>query len=235
MDAGNYRQELKFICTEAALFHMENKIRHICRPDKHADASGSYLVRSLYFDTFDDRCYSENLAGTDRRKKYRIRIYNDQTDEIHLECKYSRHGLKSKEMCPLTKEQYQALMKNRRISPREELLQRFLAEKSMELLSPKIIVEYVRTPYLFPAGNVRITFDREIRASSRVFDFPGKIAGLQYILPQDVHILEVKYDRMLPGAILELLAAGQDLRRTSFSKYALCRQCCPFPCGPISR
>ena len=43
-------------------------------------------------------------------------------------------------------------------------------------------------------------------------------------MAQDVHILEVKYDELLPGTIRELLTAGQQLSQISFSKYALCRR-----------
>lgn len=231
MNSQKYRHELKFLCAERELFLMENKIRHICRPDVHTGESGSYTIKSLYFDTLDDSCLAENLAGTDHRKKYRIRIYNNQTDIIHLECKYSRHGLKAKDMCPITRAQCRALMKGVP-APVEtscpELLGRFLTEKRTELLSPKIVVEYIRSPYVYPAGNVRITFDRRIRSSPQVAGFPEKTPALQSVLPQDMHILEVKYDRLLPGAILELLAAGQDLQKTSFSKYALCRQNHPY-------
>lgn len=237
MDTRKYRHELKFLCGENELFHMENKIRHICRLDKHAGDSGTYAIKSLYFDTIDDRCYSENMAGTDPRKKYRIRIYNDQTDTIHLECKYSRHGLKSKDTCSITRAQCENLMRGISIwdslreedstenSKQQELLRRFLAERDMEILSPKVIVEYVRTPYVFPAGNVRITFDRNIRSSPKISSFLERTQAMRSILPQGIHILEVKYDEMLPGAILELVSGGQDLQRTSFSKYALCRQC----------
>lgn len=240
MDTRKYRHELKFLCDEKELFHIESKIRHICRLDKHTGDARDYSIKSLYFDTLTDRCYSENMAGTDCRKKYRIRIYNNQTETIHLECKYSCHGLKAKDICSITRMQCEKLMKglplwgslgetdSREDAGGRELLRRFLAERDMEILSPKVIVEYVRTPYVFPVGNVRVTFDRTIRSSREVSSFLGKTSALQSILPQGTHILEVKYDQMLPGAILELVSGGQDLQRTSFSKYALCRQCNTF-------
>lgn len=237
MDTRKYRHELKFLCDEKELFHIESKIRHICRLDKHTGDASDYSIKSLYFDTLTDRCYSENMAGADCRKKYRIRIYNNQTETIHLECKYSCHSLKAKDICSITRTQCENLMKglslweslgetdSREDPGGRELLRRFLAERDMEILSPKVIVEYVRTPYVFPVGNVRITFDRIIRSSREISSFLGRTSALQSILPQGMHILEVKYDQMLPGAILELVSGGQDLQRTSFSKYALCRQC----------
>lgn len=232
MSTESYRHELKFLCAEKDLRHMERKVRSLCPPDSHVGSSGSYRIKSLYFDTVDDQCYLENLAGEDHRSKYRIRIYDDHTDQIRLECKSSLHDRKRKETCDLSERQY-ALLTGRltaHIPPETDetetprLLERFLAQQRTKLLRPKVIVEYVRTPYIFPAGNVRITFDRNIRSSPQVTDFLGTCRTFRSILPPDVHILEVKYDRMLPGAIRELLAGGQDLRRTSFSKYAMCRR-----------
>ena len=105
----------------------------------------------------------------------------------------------------------------------QKLAARFLLEKNLYLLTPKIIVEYRRTPYVYAAGNVRITFDRAIRASSRTDRFLGPNTTYRNILPENMHVLEVKDDEFIPAAILELAAAGRSLRRTSFSKYALCR------------
>ena len=208
---------------------MEEKIRHLCKPDPHAGNSGSYVIRSLYFDTYSDDCLAANLSGIDNRKKYRIRIYDGNPDFIRLECKYSHHNLKAKEMCVLTAGQCESLMHGASLPlpPEEtapgELLHYFLLERSTLLLTPRVIVEYMRTPYIFPAGNVRITFDRSIRSSGQTRHFLGKKIPFRTVLPDGIHILEVKYDEFLPDAIRELLAEGQDLRRTSFSKYSLCR------------
>lgn len=240
LDTKAYRREMKFLCEERQLRLIEDRIRHICRPDTYAEETGSYLVRSLYFDTYDDRCYHENLAGVDRRRKYRIRVYNDDRDRLKLECKYSYRGRKAKEVCPIDGRQYREIIEGEgfrksfeALGPKgpdkenpegAELLRRFLAERRTELLEPKAVVEYVRTPYVYEAGNVRITFDRAIRTSCRIRSFPERGKICRSILPEGVHVLEVKYDEVFPAAVRELLTAGQDLRSTSFSKYALCRQ-----------
>lgn len=222
-----YRHELKFLCGEGELRLLEERIRHICPPDSHVGGDGRYTIRSLYFDTCDDRCFYENEAGVDRREKYRIRIYNGKTDVIHLECKETRHGMKRKETCPLSPQQCRQLMKRSAVMsplPGQELLLRFLTLRSTQLLLPKVIVEYVRTPYVYAAGNVRITFDRFIRSSPEIDKFLEPRVSGRSVMAQDSHVLEVKFDEGLPGAIRELLTSGQDLSRTSFSKYFLCRK-----------
>ena len=107
-------------------------------------------------------------------------------------------------------------------SPFAPLLRSFLAERELRQLRPRILVDYHRTPYIYPIGNVRITFDRNIRASCTAELFRRDIPSYP-VLPDQADLLEVKYDEILPQALLEALTYGHDLRRTSFSKYYLSR------------
>lgn len=227
MNTLHYRHELKFICTDRRLFLLENRIRHLCRPDTHAGPGGIYVIRSLYFDTYDNKCLLESEAGTDNRKKYRIRIYNGSDEMIKLECKHSFRGMKAKETCRITREQCECLMNGDpigEVEPSQELLRRFMWDRSTMLLKPKVIVEYTRAPYVCSLGNVRITFDRDIGSSSDVHCFLEKDIRRRGILRQGEQLLEVKYDEALPSVIREFLTADRQLSRTSFSKYVLCRQ-----------
>lgn len=221
-----YRHELKFFCGEMELRLLEDKIKHVCTLDPHVGAEGVYRIKSMYFDTLDFRCLQENEDGADHRSKYRIRIYNDSGDVINLERKGSVRNRKYKDSCRINPKQYRQIVDGcpvEDVNAAQGLLAEFLAEKQMDLLRPSVIVEYVRTPYIYPVGNVRITFDRYIKAlDSRELlnrDVPGR-----GILPEHMHILEVKYDEIFPSALLELLNGTCSLRRTSFSKYALCKQ-----------
>ena len=87
---------------------------------------------------------------------------------------------------------------------------------------PVNIIEYDRTAFTYPIGNVRITFDKNIAASeetNKLFD-----DNLQKIplLPVDNHILEIKHDELIPDFILQLLELG-NLQQISFSKYYMGR------------
>ena len=222
-----YRHELKFICSENSLRVMEDKVKHLCRLDPYAESQGTYVIRSLYFDTYENSCLMEDLNGVDDRKKYRIRIYNGSSKLIKLECKHSLHGMKGKMTCSITEKQCESLIKGEpvlEIESSQELLKRFLWERSTTLLTPKVIVEYTRAPYVHKTGNVRITFDRNIRSSAEVKHFLDDDILCRGILPVGKQLLEVKYDKMLPSSIVELLAVGQQMNRTSFSKYMLCRK-----------
>jgi hypothetical protein len=88
-------------------------------------------------------------------------------------------------------------------------------------LRPRVIVAYERKAYVFEPGNTRITFDRNVRASSRIEDFGS--ADISYdFLNEYENVLEVKYDEFIPDFLLQLLELG-NLQQTSYSKYQLCR------------
>ena len=91
-----------------------------------------------------------------------------------------------------------------------------------DYLMPKIVVEYDRCAYIFDPGNVRITFDRNIRYSKEIDRFiDGKCV---YTMLEDINrILEIKYDEMLPGFIAQTLECG-NMNQTAYSKYKLTRE-----------
>ncbi len=93
-----------------------------------------------------------------------------------------------------------------------------------QLLRPRVLVSYVREPYIYAPGNVRVTFDSSIRTSlyHRTFleEQVADVSATDY--PQDM-ILEVKFDAFLPGIIEDIIQIGA-VRQQAFSKYAACRR-----------
>ena len=87
-------------------------------------------------------------------------------------------------------------------------------------LRPKVIVEYTRTPFIYKAGNVRVTLDCNIRSgvfSTDLFN-PASL-----VHTGDMDVLEVKYDRFLPDIVkMAIYPIGHD--RESMSKYEVCRK-----------
>lgn len=220
-----YRHELKYRCSIAQLELIKSRIEKIISIDKHAE-NGQYCIRSMYFDNYANRCYYENEQGVDPREKFRIRIYNASDKRISLECKRKERGKTNKTSCFLSKEQYYALVNGSVIEDLEyqhPLLRKFYYLIKMQLFRPAIIVEYDRIPYVYQNGNVRITFDTNIRSSTEFDKFFEKNIATREILEKGQHLLEVKYDEYIPDFIKESLEIG-DLRRTAFSKYYLCRK-----------
>ena len=85
-------------------------------------------------------------------------------------------------------------------------------------LRPKTIVDYEREPYIYEAGNVRITFDMKISASYELENFLDGDYQSYYILPSGLNVLEVKFDEILPSYIRNIVES-YGFKQTSFSKY----------------
>ena len=223
--ANNFRHEFKYRCDIRDIEIVKNRIKHLLQVDPHTK-DGTYEIRSMYFDNCFNRCYFENEMGTDSREKFRIRIYNGSSENIFLECKRKEHGKTHKTSARLTLEQFNNILNNQSLHISEDqpaLLNKFICLIKTQMYRPAVIVGYERIPYIYKCGNVRVTVDMNIRAS-RCFDkFFEKDIPWQPILPKGEHLVEVKYDELLPDFIknnLEMIG----LRRTTFSKYYLCRR-----------
>ena len=218
-----YRHELKFICSEAELTVIDYKLSALMHPDPHADDSGEYMIRSVYFDDMHKSGFHENEDGIDPREKFRIRFYNCSDSFISLEKKSKSHGMTGKRSCRIDREVCMRMIAGRSILDqlgRDPLLDEWIIRRETLRLRPVMLGEYRRKPLIYRQGNVRVTFDRAISAStafSRLFE--RQILRIP-VLPTGYSVLEVKYDDFLPDVICRLTGDGH-LRQTPFSKFYL--------------
>ena len=216
------RHEEKYICSERQLVIIENRLKAVMPVD--ANQTGSdYHIRSLYFDTAGDRMYHESLNGVNKRIKYRLRFYNMDTGFFRMERKDSVRNMKQKYSARVGIDTATALIDNKYPEDTDDkVLNEIYVLSKTEGLHPAAIVDYRRTAFTHPIGNVRITLDRDIACTSRTGEFLDKHALLYPVMPPGRHVLEVKYDNILPGYIKAVIDAG-NLERVSFSKYAYAR------------
>lgn len=218
-----YRHEWKYEMNYADMLTLKTRLSAVMYPDPHA-VGGMYKIRSVYFDTLSDKALREKIDGVNIREKYRIRFYNGDTSFISLEKKMKVNGLCAKLSCVLSKEEAQSIadgdiswMKDSGRNLCVELYHKMMTEN----LRPKTIVDYIRYPFVYPAGNVRVTIDLNIRTGGFRTDFlnPDTVtipAGASPIL------LEVKWDEYLPDIIKDAVSVpGRHV--SAFSKYAQCR------------
>ncbi len=219
-----YRHELKHDITASDMIAIRWRLRAVAEPDSHA-IDGKYLIRSLYFDTPSDKALVEKKDGVSRRQKFRIRYYNGDKSVIHLEkkCKIGRLGLKVSSN--LSESQAQSIvdgdicwMKD----SSEDLIRELYAHMTAERLSPKVIVDYTREPFIYRPGNVRVTLDYNIRTGLSCTDFLNADC---VTLPaaNGVCVMEVKWDEFLPEIIRDSVQLPHS-RTGSFSKYEACRE-----------
>ena len=224
-----WRNEIKYVCLETQMLEIQRRVDVICGLDAHTGDGDRYTVRSLYFDDLDNSAYYENEMGVDMRQKYRIRLYNGDADRLTLERKTKRNGKTFKESTALSREICEDILEGawlcENVGRMPPLLQEFYLEYRTKLLRPKVIVEYERIPYIYETGNVRVTFDRNISASVNVDDFLEQCLTTRPVMPAGQHVLEVKFDKLIPDHIQNALS-GEKLVQTAFSKYYLCRKIC---------
>ena len=222
---SRYRHEYKYLVDGARENVLLIRACGILEKDPHTDADGIYLIRSLYFDDYDDSCLSDNINGVDERSKFRIRYYNDDHSRLWLEKKSKLHGMTLKESCLITPEECMAFMSGSIpdiISEMPEIKKRLFLEMQFRSMTPKVIVSYERMPFIYPGGNVRVTFDRKITSSNDIGHFLSGIYPFRPVLPHNMSILEVKWDEILPLHIKDTMKLDT-LQWTTFSKYYMCR------------
>ena len=218
------RHELKYICTDTELRLIEQRIRPILKPDSHADENGEYLIRSVYFDDLERTCFYENQNGIDPRAKFRIRVYNCSKERISLEKKKKNRGMTGKTSCALNYDTCMKMLRGESIRDHlgaHPLLDEWILCSESKLLRPVMLGEYVRKPYIYRLGNVRVTFDKHISASANCTElFAHDIARIS-VLPTGYHVLEVKYDDFLPDVIYQSMDCYGHFRQSTFSKFFL--------------
>lgn len=225
-----YRHEYKFLIDEMDRAKLYYRLKNLIPLDANAGEMGSYFIRSVYFDDYRDSCFYQNEDGINERAKYRIRIYNASDARITLERKSKKNGMTCKESAALTREQCEELLQGKVLpmgtaeaAAYPEVLRQFLVLMMTRGMRAKTIVEYERIPFIYPSGNVRITFDRNISASMQTERFFEKDALRYPVLAKGQQLLEVKFDEYLPTFIRDNLEIGK-LQQTSFSKYYLGRK-----------
>lgn len=226
-DEKHYRHELKYSVSFADYISMRARLRAVMESDLHADANGRYLVRSIYFDNSDDKVLREKIDGTNNREKFRIRYYNDDLSYIALEKKTKTGRLCTKESVVISEDEFRRILSGDVLFMRdhdEALLRELHAKMNYQRLKPRLLVSYVREPYIYKAGNVRVTFDSKIRTSLFDREFINrKMSDISATdTPQDM-ILEIKYDAFLPEIIQDIIQVPE-LRQEAFSKYGVSRR-----------
>ncbi len=224
---GKFRHELKYSIGYADYLSLRAKLRTVMQPDGHVDAEGKYLIRSVYFDNYRDKALREKIEGVAVREEFRIRYYNDNFSFIALEKKVKNNNLCLKLDAPVNKPQLQQLLGGDTgwmAGSGNPLVQEFCRKIQVQQLRPRVLVSYRREPYVYALGNVRVTFDMDIRTSLfrrelldtgpsdiRAADGPGEM------------VLEVKFDEYLPD-IIRILLQSAGVRQNAFSKYGVCRR-----------
>ena len=230
------RHELKYSISYADYLELRSRAMCLMRHDEHGN-DGKYFIRSLYLDDIYMADFHQKDEGRSRRRKYRIRIYDFSRDMIKFEIKDKFDSFISKKSSVITPQQCGSIItgdfgfvgdmvlhdRENAEKPENRALRMGYIDCACRILRPQVVVDYDREVFICDEGNVRMTFDINLRAgqsTGSIFD-PHLPTVPAY--ENGKMILEVKYDDYLPQFIRRLLRSKKlSLWQSAESKYSLC-------------
>ncbi len=222
-----YRHELKYGIDYGVYVSLRQRLQSVMQLDSHARADKRYKISSIYFDNFHDKALREKINGAAEREKFRIRYYHDDFSLIKLEKKQKKQQLCIKQAAVLTETEYQKLLAGDTawmLSHPAPLVRELYVKMKQSLLKPRVRVSYFREAYLYDPGNVRVTFDFDIRTSLfHPLGTQNEIVDIRAADTTQGIILEIKYDAFLPEIIAHLIQTAH-IRQQAYSKYSISRR-----------
>jgi len=220
-----YRKEKKYLLDIVKYTKYIKTLENIMKKDIHNDKNG-YKIRTLYFDTINDKDYEEKEVGLRNRRKIRLRMYNATPEFAMIELKqkdgefYIKKSLKlnKEDAIEITKGKYSSLLKYN---------DKFAAEcygiMQMYAYVPKTVIEYTRNAFIIQENQTRITFDQNIKFSETNYNLFDSNMVLNDAMDNTKVILEVKYSGFLLSYIKDLLKK-LDKSEIAASKYCTGRK-----------
>lgn len=218
------RQEKKYLITLPQFYKYSHDLSHILTLDSHSQGEG-YMIRSLYFDSLDDRDYEEKEHGIELRRKIRLRNYGPNTPFAVLEMKQKQGSLQKKRSLRMDKPDAKRLL-NGDYSILLNYEEPFAAEcfciMNMHCYRPKAVITYYRKAFVAKENKIRVTFDHHIVGTEGYFDIFSDSLTENSLLDQNLVVLEVKYNGFLLSYIKDMLRECNS-SEISVSKYCLGR------------
>lgn len=228
MNTRKYRHEIKFIISKQMSLILKQRLALAMDVDKNSvNLDNTYFIRSLYFDDINSTAYYEKIDGVLYRKKYRIRIYNNDSSFIRLERKWKHNNMTSKDQLKISKENCINLLTNQFDNIDKKLLnnslmKEFITDIKVFGLKPSVIVDYKRLAYTYPISEVRITFDERIKSGLYNCNLFNMNRITYDVIDNNEVVLEVKFNEVLPEHI-SIILQTIPMYRQAVSKFALCR------------
>jgi len=210
-----FRFEEKYLLTDKQYTLIKQRVEKLLLCDLHA-TNGSYTVHSIYYDDHQKTGIAQKEDGVKDRYKYRIRYYKNQTEAMTIEKKIKDGEAGIKQKLKITSIEYEKISKNDcafLLNKESSLAKEFYVENRSHLLRPVLEVVYEREPFVHPANDVRITFDKNVRY--RLLTRSNTTTITDYI------IMEIKYNGFFPSHLKTVFEVDSP-RKLAISKYVLC-------------
>ncbi len=219
------REEKKFLINVEDFLKLSHKLDGVMIQDEHNGTHG-YIIRSLYFYTVYDRDYFEKDAGTEIRRKIRLRVYDPSADFAMLEMKQKQGNRQLKRSLRVSREDGLAISRgdySSLLGYKDPFAAECYGMMKTKCYLPVTIVEYHRKAFIAKENKIRVTFDNQIVATESCFDVFSPKLNMNPVLDRFDVVLEVKYNGFLLDYIRRLINQV-DRSEISVSKYVLARQ-----------
>ena len=220
------RSELKYYISKNEYISLINRLKHVLPPDKHSVPGRGYYIRSLYFDSYDDKCLHEKQSGFMYRQKYRLRIYDTNAETVKFEIKNKWNNQIFKESANISRDSAKKIIGGQYeefLTYNNPILNKAYIEFTQHAYEPRVIVDYDRDAYMSDFFNLRITIDRDLRSNNTDFDiFSSDIHSVPVVL-EGKQILEIKYNECFPDYVKGVVQPSS-FERCAISKYTLGRR-----------
>ncbi len=218
------RTELKYQISSLEAEVLKSRLAKVLRRDRF-NPEGAYFIRSLYFDSKSNICFTDKAGGFLDRRKFRIRFYDFSSKNVKFEIKHRVGDMVHKETATLSRFDAEALAAGDTrclLENDDPVLRKAYYDFKRDYYVPVVIVDYMREAFTLDFNNIRITFDSLMKKSDAVARFND--AKLLTVPAQEpcFTIMEIKYDHFFPKWVDGLLQ-GVRAQRCANSKYCLSR------------
>lgn len=209
------RHEIKYRISHIDYLIYMSQLSKLLTTDTHGE-DGAYTVSSLYFDDLFHTGYYDKLDGLSRRHKYRIRYYDDDFSKIKIERK-SKYDQMTHKYGEWLSEDFK-MEDLATMETDQEWLILFLTKYQSGSINPSSFVRYERVAFHHPVGNLRVTFDSNVRGINHNPTLDLGEEDLLPLLEENVVVMEVKFEGIFPEFLKGILASGTKMAEST-SKY----------------
>ena len=217
-----YRHENKFFVSITEAVDMASKLQGVMKYDPNADRLGKYIISSVYFDNYENRALKSSEMGVPRREKFRIRAYNRSDSYIKLEKKEKIRNLCRKTSVRINREIYDNVLYGDArllLTLNNNVANELYCAIKAQGFRPVTVVEYERRVFVHPISQTRITFDTNVKGSTKGVDIFRDWSSFAPTVSPAAAILEIKYDEFLPEFISRILPHTEVSKQTAICKY----------------
>lgn len=224
------RYELKYVIHASQIERIVADVRGQMAPDRYGDASGSYVISNLYYDSAELHMLQSKIVGTNYRRKLRVRVYGDahqrapSTAMVEIKQRLGRTTQKRRVVAPL--DEALRICEARSTWTWQDAADQAVADEIRCLvlalaLRPACTIGYRRRAFVGSRSEpgLRLTIDTDLWGAPPRLDFYCQ-RPTTFLMPRDWSILEIKVDDRVPSWINELVTR-HDCQLRRVSKYCL--------------